>query len=219
MFGVINMRWMTIERFFWKRFVPSLENKNNKQNKNEDQRICGPSRLHEYASLHRRIFMVNYQTIILNNLLKSIEMETRISILRTEPEAYKAMLALENYLKTSKLTKTHKELIKIRASQINGCAYCINMHAKDARINGETEQRIYLLNAWRETDLFTDEEKALLALTEEMTLIQHGVSDETYRRAAKYFDEHYLAQAMMAIVTINAWNRISVTSRTPPDAW
>jgi AhpD family alkylhydroperoxidase len=146
-------------------------------------------------------------------------MEKRISIKQTEPEAYKAMLALENYLKTSKLTNTHKELIKIRASQINGCAFCINMHAKEARNNGETEQRIYLLNAWRETDLFNEEEKALLALTEEVTLIQHGVSDETYQQAAKFFDENYLAQIIMAIVTINAWNRISIASRTPPDAW
>jgi AhpD family alkylhydroperoxidase len=146
-------------------------------------------------------------------------MEKRISVKQTEPGAYKAMLALENYLKTSKLTNTHKELIKIRASQINGCAYCINMHAKKARNNGETEQRIYLLNAWRETDLFNEEEKALLALTEEVTLIQHGVSDETYQQAAKFFDENYLAQIIMAIVTINAWNRISIASRTPPDAW
>jgi AhpD family alkylhydroperoxidase len=146
-------------------------------------------------------------------------MEKRISVKQTEPGTYKAMLALENYLKTSKLTNTHKELIKIRASQINGCAFCINMHAKEARNNGETEQRIYLLNAWRETDLFNEEEKALLALTEEVTLIQHGVSDETYQQAAKFFDENYLAQIIMAIVTINAWNRISIASRTPPDAW
>jgi alkylhydroperoxidase family enzyme len=97
--------------------------------------------------------------------------------------------------------------------------YCINMHAKEARNNGETEQRIYLLNAWRETNLFSDEEKALLALTEEVTLIQHGVSNEIYQRAARFFDEHYLAQIIMAIVTINAWNRISITSRTEPDAW
>lgn len=144
-------------------------------------------------------------------------MENRISIKQIEPDAYKAMLALENYLKTSKVSSTHKELIKIRASQINGCAFCINMHTKEARQNGETEQRIYLLNAWRECDLFTDEEKALLALTEEVTLIQNGVSDETYRLAAKFFDEHYLAQIIIVIVTINAWNRISVTSRTQPE--
>lgn len=146
-------------------------------------------------------------------------MEQRINIIQTEPEAYKAMRALEEYLKSSKLSKTHKELIKIRASQINGCAFCINMHAKDARKNGETEQRIYLLNAWRETDLFTQEEKAILALTEEVTLIQKGVSDDTYRKAAALFDEHYLAQIVMTIVTINAWNRICVTSQTPPEDW
>jgi len=148
---------------------------------------------------------------------KSFEMESRISIKQIEPGAYKAMLALESYLGTSKISKTHKELIKIRASQINGCAFCINMHAVAARQNGETEKRIYLLNAWRECDLFTDEEKALLALTEEVTLIQNGVSDETYRVAANFFDENYLAQIIMTIVTINAWNRIMVTSRTQPE--
>lgn len=144
-------------------------------------------------------------------------MENRINIKQVEPDAYKAMLALEQYLKTSKLSCTHKELIKIRASQINGCAFCINMHAKEARQNGETEQRIYLLNAWRECDLFSEEEKALLALTEEVTLIQNGVSDETYKTASRFFDQNYLAQIIMTIVTINAWNRISVTSRTQPE--
>lgn len=146
-------------------------------------------------------------------------MEQRINIKQIEPEAYKAMRTLETYLQNSKLTSTHKELIKIRASQLNGCAFCINMHAKEARNHGETEQRIYLLNAWRETDLFSEEEKALLALTEEVTLIQQGVSDETYQQAAKFFDEHYLAQIIMAIVTINGWNRISITSKTPPEKW
>jgi AhpD family alkylhydroperoxidase len=146
-------------------------------------------------------------------------MEKRINIKQTEPEAYRAMLALENYLKASELSKTHIDLIKIRASQINGCAYCINMHAKEARNHGETEQRIYLLNAWRETDLFSEEEKAILAITEEVTLIRHGVSDDTYQKAAQFFDEHYLTQIVMAIVTINAWNRISITSKTQPEAW
>lgn len=144
-------------------------------------------------------------------------MGNRVKIKQVEPEAYKAMLALETYLKTSKVSKTHKDLIKIRASQINGCAYCINMHTIEARQHGETEQRIYLLNAWRECDLFTEEEKALLALTEEVTLIQNGVSDATYQAAAKFFDEAYLAQIIMTIVTINSWNRISITSRTQPE--
>src|SRR5690606_2093648 len=126
---------------------------------------------------------------------------------------YKAMSAMENYVKNSRLSPTHKELIKIRASQINGCAFCINMHTSEARQAGETEQRIYLLNAWRETDLFTEEEKAILALTEEVTLIQNHVSDATYERVAELFDETYLSQIIMAIVTINAWNRLAITGR------
>ncbi|RQO31267.1 hypothetical protein DBR32_04675 [Taibaiella sp. KBW10] len=141
-------------------------------------------------------------------------MEKRINIQETEPQAYKAMYALEGYLQTSGLSKTHKELLKIRASQINGCAFCIDMHTKDALKNGETQQRIFLLNAWRETNLFTEDEKAVLALTEEMTKIhEHGVSDEVYNKAAQLFDPHYLSQLIMAIVTINAWNRIAITSK------
>lgn len=144
-------------------------------------------------------------------------MGTRINIKKTEPDAYKAMSALENYLKTSALTHTHKNLIKIRASQINHCAFCINMHTREARSQGETEQRLYLLNAWKESGLFSEEEQALLALTEEVTLIHKGVSDETYQKAAALFDEQYLAQAIMTIVTINAWNRLSVASGRLPE--
>lgn len=143
-------------------------------------------------------------------------MEKRINISQLEPDAYKALFPLEKYLATSKLSATHKNLIKIRASQINGCAYCINMHTKEGKIAGETEQRMYLLNAWRETDLYTQEEKAILALTEEVTLIAQHVSDATYQNAASLFDEHYLAQIIMAIVAINAWNRIAITTRLQP---
>jgi AhpD family alkylhydroperoxidase len=138
-------------------------------------------------------------------------MEQRINISKNEPEAFKAMLGLEKYIASTPLKPLHKELIKIRASQINGCAHCLNMHTTDARKLGETEQRIYMLNAWRETDLYTEEEKAILALTEEVTLISKGVSEATYQQAAKLFDEHYLAQLVMMIITINAWNRIGVT--------
>lgn len=141
-------------------------------------------------------------------------MESRIDIQKTEPAAYQAMYALEKYLASSSLTPTHKELIKLRASQINGCAFCINMHSIDARKLGETEQRIYMLNAWKETNLYTEEEQAILALTEEVTLINNHVSDTTYKKAASFFDEHYLAQIIIAIATINAWNRIAITSRT-----
>lgn len=141
-------------------------------------------------------------------------MEKRVNINEIEPQGYKAMYALEGYLASSALTKTHKELIKIRASQINGCAFCIDMHTKDALKNGETNQRIFLLNAWRETDLFSAEEKVILEMTEEITLIHnHGLSDETYKRAGQLFDENYIGQLIMAVVTINAWNRIAISTQ------
>lgn len=139
-------------------------------------------------------------------------MEQRTKVYDVEPNAYKGMLMLEDYLKESQLKPLHKELIKIRASQINGCAYCLAMHTKDARELGETEQRIYLLNAWRESALYSEEEKAILALTEEVTNIQNHVSDVTYNKAASLFDKNYLAAIIMTIVTINAWNRIAITT-------
>jgi AhpD family alkylhydroperoxidase len=142
-------------------------------------------------------------------------MEKRVNIQQIQPQAYKAMYGLEAYLSGSTISKTHKHLIKIRASQINGCAFCLDMHTKEALKDGETEQRIFLLNAWKESGLFTQEEQAILALTEEVTLIsKRGVTDETYNRAAALFDEVYLSQVIMAIVTINAWNRIAITGKS-----
>lgn len=145
-------------------------------------------------------------------------MEKRINIAAIEPAAYKALLGLENYLATITISKTLKELIKIRASQINGCAFCINMHTIDARKYGETEQRIYLLNAWKEIEgLYTDEERAVLALTEEMTLIANGgVSDHTYEKLKSFFDDSQVAQIMLAIITINGWNRMSIATQLQP---
>jgi AhpD family alkylhydroperoxidase len=144
-------------------------------------------------------------------------MEKRLNIQETEPQAYKAMYALEGYLATSQLSKTHKELIKIRASQINGCAFCIDMHTKDALKYGETTQRIFLLSAWRETDLFTEEEKAVLAITEEVTLIHsQGLSDKTYQKAEAILDKNYIAQTIVAVATINAWNRIAISTQMEP---
>src|SRR5690606_5669909 len=141
-------------------------------------------------------------------------MKNRIDIQALEPKAYEPMLALENYLRTSQLSKTHLELIKIRASQINGCAFCINMHTADAIKQGETAQRIFLLNAWRETEHFTIEERIILAITEEITLIsQDGLSESTYQQAEKLFDKNYIAQIIMAVVTINAWNRIANSTK------
>jgi AhpD family alkylhydroperoxidase len=140
-------------------------------------------------------------------------MESRINIQEVEPAAYRAMYGLEKYLSTSKVDPILLELIKMRASQINGCAFCLNMHSTDALKMGETAQRLFLLNAWRETTLFTKQEEAVLALTEEVTLISNHVSDATYNNAASHFDEHELSQIIMAIVTINAWNRIAITSK------
>lgn len=140
-------------------------------------------------------------------------MNTRINILELEPDAQKAMYGLAGYIGKTALSHTHQELIKIRASQINGCAYCIDMHSHDALKYGDSQQRIFLLNAWRETNLFTEEERVLLAMTEEITLIsQHGLSEETYQKALQVFDKNYVAQIIMAIITINAWNRIGVST-------
>ena len=139
-------------------------------------------------------------------------MKSRLNIQKLEPKAYEAMYGLENYLANSELDKLHLELIKIKASQINGCAFCINMHTKDAMKLGETNQRIFLLNAWRETTLFTEEERVILAMTEEITNIsQHGLSEETYQKALTLFSENYIAIIIIAITTINAWNRIAIS--------
>ena len=143
-------------------------------------------------------------------------MQTRIKIDKIAPEGYKAVLGLEKFIESTPLTRTHKDLIKIRSSQINGCAFCINMHTLDARKTGETEQRIYALNAWRDTPFFSEEERAILALTEEVTLISNHVKDETYEAAAKVLDETYLAQVILAIITINVWNRIGITTNLIP---
>lgn len=140
-------------------------------------------------------------------------MSSRINIAELEPAGYKAMLGLETYLANISLNKTQKELIKIRASQINGCAFCIDMHTKDALKYGETPQRIFLLNAWRETNLYSEEEKVLLEMTEEITLIsQKGLTEETYQKAKSMFSDNQIAEIIMAIVTINAWNRIGIST-------
>ena len=144
-------------------------------------------------------------------------MSSRMKLNEVVPDGYKSLFPLESFLSKSELSGTHKELIKIRASQINGCAYCIDLHTKDARKAGETEQRIYALNAWRETPYFTEEERAILALTEEVTLIQHHVADGTYNKAIEILGEQYTGQVLIAIIAINAWNRIGIaTNMMPP---
>lgn len=141
-------------------------------------------------------------------------MTTRIDISQLQPAAYQPMFGLEGYLTETDLTPTIKELIKLKASMINKCAYCIQMHSEQARKNGETEQRIYALPAWQESPLFTAEERAVLALTEEVTHISTaGVSDATYQQCIELFGEQKVAQLIMQIVTINAWNRIALATK------
>jgi AhpD family alkylhydroperoxidase len=145
-------------------------------------------------------------------------MTERIQIAKEIPAAYKAMVGLEQYLGTTSIDKQLQELIKIRASQINGCAYCINMHTKDARSLGETEQRIYALSAWRDTPYFTKEERAILALTESVTVItKEHVPDAVYEEAARYFESKQIGEIIMAIITINAWNRIAISTNMMPE--
>jgi AhpD family alkylhydroperoxidase len=144
-------------------------------------------------------------------------MTNRIRIDQVEAAGYKAILGLEKFIESTPLTRIHKDLIKIRASQINGCAFCIDMHTKEARKAGETEQRIYALNAWRETPFYSAEERAILAITEEVTLISDHVSDKTYEEALKLLGDTYLAQVILAVITINAWNRIGISTKLIPD--
>lgn len=146
-------------------------------------------------------------------------MENRINISDIEPGAYQAMLGLEKYIESVILDPGLKELIKIRASQINGCAYCIQMHAEQARKSGETENRIYALSAWKESPLFNELERAVLGVTEEVTLIsENGLSKSTYANALSLLGENGLAQCIMQVVTINAWNRIAVATSMKHEA-
>ena len=141
----------------------------------------------------------------------------RMNLLKAAPEFYQAMVALDRASRKD-VDPTLAELIKIRASQLNHCAYCLDMHTRDARKAGESEERIYLLSAWEEAGpVFTEKERAALALTEAVTVITDGfVPDAVYERAAQHFEEAELAQVIAVILTINSWNRIAVTTRMTP---
>ncbi|MVM42073.1 carboxymuconolactone decarboxylase family protein [Spirosoma sp. HMF3257] len=144
-------------------------------------------------------------------------MEKRLKIGHIDPEFYKLLSAIDTHIASSGPTVSQLDLLKIRASQVNGCAYCIQSHTKDARAHGETEKRIYALDAWEESPYFSDEERALLALTEEVTMIREKrVSDRTYQQAIALFGETLTAQLIMAIISINAWNRIGIATRMTP---
>lgn len=141
---------------------------------------------------------------------------SRADYARVEPEAYRAHSGLEGYVRGTGLEHTLLELVRLRASYLNGCAYCVDMHTKDARLAGETEQRLYAVPVWRETPFFTPRERAALAWTDALTLVaDEGVSDSTYAAAREEFDEHALVALTMAVVAINGWNRLSVAFGTP----
>ena len=135
----------------------------------------------------------------------------RLEYNKVAPEAFRAMFGLEQYLRKSELEHSLQLLIKFRVSQINGCAYCLDMHSKDARAEGETEQRLYCLPAWRETPFYTDRERAALEWAEQLTLISdREVPDELYERVRGHFSEKELVDLSLAVVAINGWNRLSI---------
>jgi AhpD family alkylhydroperoxidase len=146
--------------------------------------------------------------------------EERLDLHAIAPKLYNAMIHLDNAVKRSGLDEDLLDLLLTRASQINGCAYCIDMHTKDARRRGETEQRLYGLSAWRETPFYSDRERAALDLVESLTLLaDRGVEDDVWARAAEHFDESELASLIFAGAVINGWNRIAVSSRIEPGSY
>ncbi len=147
-------------------------------------------------------------------------MEQRISYSTVAPGGIQALSGLEAYVRASGLEAELLHLIKTRASQLNGCAYCIDMHTKDARAGGETEQRLYALPAWRETPFYTDRERAALAWTEAVTLVSQGpVPDDLYAEVRAHFSEKALVDLTLAIIAINGWNRLSISFHTVPGTY
>ena len=144
-------------------------------------------------------------------------MKPRMNFQQAAPETIKALMALETQVQASGLEQSLIELVKTRASQINGCAFCINMHTQDARKHGETEQRLYLLDAWREALVYSDRERAALAWTEAVTLIaKTHAPDDVYDEVRKHFSEAETVNLTMLIATINAWNRLAISFRAVP---
>ncbi len=139
----------------------------------------------------------------------------RLRVYRLQAEASRAMNALDDAVADVGIEPSLRELIKLRASQINGCAYCVDMHSKDARRGGETEQRVYGLPAWREAPYYSDRERAAFALTEAVTLIADGVPPDVWAEAERHFDPEELAGLIWSIVTINAWNRLAIPTGDP----
>ncbi len=147
-------------------------------------------------------------------------MEQRINVMEKGQGAMKTMMGFAVYLAKSSIEKKLQHLIEYRVSQINGCAYCLDMHSKDLRHDGETEQRIYMLSAWRESPFYTDRERAALAWAEAVTVLSDGhVPDEVYDEARKEFSEEEMIDLTMAVVAINSWNRANIAFRTTPGTY
>lgn len=147
-------------------------------------------------------------------------MEPRGDVRKIAPGAVRAMLGLEQYIRSSGLEEKLLLLVELRVSQINGCAYCLDMHSKDLRAAGETEQRLYMLDAWRESPFYTERERAALAWAEAVTLITNGhVPDEVYEQARGQFRDEELVNLTLAVVAINGWNRLSISFRAVPGAY
>lgn len=144
-------------------------------------------------------------------------MSSRIDYYKVSPDVVKAMIGLENIINKSGLERSLLDLVKLRASQINGCAFCVDTHCADARKNGESERRLYAVAVWRETHFFTDKERAALAWTEAVTLLSEThAPDELYQEVLKYFNEKETVDLTFAIITINGWNRLAVSFRKLP---
>jgi len=147
-------------------------------------------------------------------------MQSRMEYQKVAPGVSQAMSQLERKVRESGLEPTLLELVKTRASQINGCAFCLDMHTKDARARGESEQRLYALSAWRETPFYSDRERAALAWTEAVTLVaETHVPDDVYEQAREQFSEQELANLTLAIIAINGWNRLAISFRTVPGTY
>lgn len=149
-----------------------------------------------------------------------MEAKQRIDYVKHAPGGIAALTSLEQYVKSSGLEPALLELVKLRASLMNGCAFCIDMHTKDARSQGESEQRLYAIGAWRETSFYTRRERAALAWTEAVTRIDnHHVQEEIYNQARECFSEKELVDLTLAIIAINSWNRLAISFRTPPGSY
>ena len=147
-------------------------------------------------------------------------MTQRIDYSKVAPDAVRALMGVELYARQSGLEHSLLALVKLRASYMNGCAYCVDMHTKDARVEGESEQRLYAIPVWSETPFFTDRERAALAFTEAVTTLGHGgVSDAVFEEVSAHFSEAEIVKLTMAIVAINSWNRLAVTFRAEPGTY